>query len=156
MRHFLLAVAICSLLTLSINRSEADGRFVGADSDIAAIDNVRQQFQDRVSSGDIASAMTLMTDDAIYLQPETEALTGNAAIRALWEGTTEFMVVTIEYRVTEIEVDQDIAFVIGEVSFRGTPRNGSEKVSDEGRYVWILRRENSGWKIARYMRHSRA
>ena len=66
------------------------------------------------------------------------------------------VVVTINYRVAEIEVDRDLAFVIGEVSFRGTPRNGSDKVSDEGRYVWILRREDSGWKIARYMRHRRA
>jgi ketosteroid isomerase-like protein len=153
MRYFFLTIAICGILTFSTVRSETEVRYVGVDADIAAIDEIRTQFQERVSNGDIASAMTLMTDDAIYLQPGTEAVTGNSAIQALWEGTTKFMVVAIDYRVTELEVGQDLAFLIGEVSFRGTPRNGGDTVSDESRYIWILRRGDSGWKIARYMRN---
>ena len=153
MRYVFLILAACSILTAGMVQSDASAQSIGIAEDVAAINELRKQFQERVSNGEIASAMRLMTDDAIYMQPETEAIAGNSAIQEYWEGRIEFMVVTMDYRVTAIEVDQDMAFVIGDVSFRGTPRNGSDKISDEAGYVWILRREDSGWKIARYIRH---
>jgi ketosteroid isomerase-like protein len=155
MRYIFVTLAVCSILAFGMVQSDAGAQSVGAADDVAAISELRKQFQERINAGDVTTAMTFFTDDAIYLQPGTDAVTGNAAIHALWQGTTDAVDVVINYRVTELEVDQDMAFLIGDVSFQGTPRSGGDTATDEGRYVWILRRGDSGWKIARYMRHRR-
>lgn len=125
------------------------------DADANAINGVREDLRRLTRDADVAGAMRLFTEDAMYLRPGQPADSGRDAIRRHWQEGVDAMVVDIDWRADEIEVSGDLAFLRGSLTFRGTPRGGGNQVVNEQRYIWILRRHaQEGWQIARYMRHS--
>ena len=123
------------------------------DRDVVAIHKVREELRRLTREGDVAGAMALFTDDALYLQPGEPADSGREAVRRDWQAGVDRMVVDIDYRADEVEVSGNLAFLRGSLTVRGAPRAGGDAITNEQRYIWILRRHpTAGWQIARYMR----
>jgi ketosteroid isomerase-like protein len=152
MRH-ILKVALLSWLVFAPTTSTPQSAETNADT--AEIEKLRLRLQEGINSEAIGEAVSVFTEDIVYLQPGSPAVTGRDAIQMLWQGTLERMHVEMQFHTSEVEIDDVLGFVVGDVTWRGTPRSGGDSIVDEGRYIWILRRDDEGWKIARYMRHSR-
>lgn len=124
-------------------------------ADVAAIKEVPLKLRSLTKAGDVAGAIDLFTDDVVYLRPGDEADVGKAAVRRHWQESVDAMVVDIDWRADEVEVSGSLAFIRGDLTFRGSPRTGGEPIVNEQRFIWILRKGDDGsWRIARYMRHS--
>ena len=120
------------------------------EADVAAVDQVRQQYSIAYNAGDVAALAALYTDDAVLLPPNEVTLTGKDAIRSMYEVT--FNQFTGEHSTTsqEIEVAGDWAFGQGAFRVTFTPKDGGEPVDQEGKYIVICQRQPDGsWKIAR-------
>ncbi len=120
------------------------------EADVEAIDQLRQEYSIAYNAGDAAALAGLYTDDAVLLPPNDATLTGKEAIQSMYEVT--FDQFTGEHSTTsqEIEVAGDWAFGQGTFRLKLAPKDGSEPVEEEGKYIVICQRQPDGsWKIAR-------
>ena len=67
--------------------------------------------------------MDLFTDD-VYLRHGDEADAGKEAVRRHWQESIDVMVVDIDWRADEVEVSGGLAFIRGDLTFRGSTRSG--------------------------------
>jgi uncharacterized protein (TIGR02246 family) len=115
--------------------------------DEKAIRQVVERWMSASKSGDIATVLSLMTDDAVFMVPGQEPF-GKAAFAAAseqmrgvaMEGTSE---------VLELQVAGDLAFIRNRIEIVVTPPGGAA-VRRAGYSLTVLRREADGqWRLAR-------
>lgn len=123
-------------------------RAVGA-TEHAAISSRRAEFVDAFNGANVERMAALMTDDHIGMPPNRPALHGTRALIEFWrEGlaaaTSRFAVLPQDLR-----VEGDVAVDRFDWTVDSTPRGGGPPIRDEGKCVWIWRRESDGtWKVA--------
>ncbi|HXD17780.1 MAG TPA: nuclear transport factor 2 family protein [Vicinamibacterales bacterium] len=118
-------------------------------TDHAAIASRRGEFVDAFNAADVQRMAALLTDDHIGMPPNRPALRGARASIEFWrEGmaaaTSRFTVLP-----QDLTVDGDVAVDRFDWAIDSTPRGGGAPIRDEGKCVWIWRRESDGaWKVA--------
>jgi len=113
--------------------------------DVAVIEAFHETWTQHVLARDFDSLVSLNTEDIVTMPPNGPALEGNAAVRAFFEG---FPAMTAA-KLTPLEIDGrgDLAFVRGK--YEMTVVAEGESVSDIGKFVEILRRQEDGsWLLA--------
>lgn len=115
--------------------------------DEQAIRQVVERWMSASKSGDIATVLSLMTDDVVFMVPGQEPF-GKAAFAAAseqmgdvaMEGTSEII---------ELQVAGDFAFIRNRIAMSVTPPGGAT-VRRSGHTLTVLRREPDGqWRLAR-------
>jgi uncharacterized protein (TIGR02246 family) len=122
-------------------------------NDTQAIDDVRRLLQAAENAGDADAAAALMTDDVVVMVPDFEAQEGKAACVAFLRDVLGWLFEHFERRITytsaEVSVIGGIAFDRGTFTFTTTPRAGGTTTETTGKYLWLLRRIDGEWKVAR-------
>ena len=117
-----------------------------SDADKAAIEAQEQFFAKQVISGDLASVMkSYYASDAVVLAPNAPAVTGAAAIEAMFKtmGTVGSMTMTTD----EVAGMGDLAYVRGRYAMTFTPAGMTAAISDSGKYIEIFKKDADGtWK----------
>jgi uncharacterized protein (TIGR02246 family) len=118
-------------------------------ADLAPINAVRTAFQTAYNAGDAAALAALYTDDAISLPDHHEAIQGKAAIQRYYEDEIfKQYTVTIAIMPGDTEINGNLAHEHGTYTIAVTPRAGGDKMTDDGKYVVILKRGADGvWRI---------
>jgi ketosteroid isomerase-like protein len=96
--------------------------------------------------------MALYTQDAVFLQPTGERVTGLAAIRSLF--VQVMGAVTSEPTLTSVDLDVsgDLAYDSGTYSETLTSVATGAKTSAKGSYLMVLKRGGDGqWRIQQQM-----
>jgi ketosteroid isomerase-like protein len=109
-----------------------------------------EQEREAVVTGDVRRYHAALTDDAIFLPPNTPAKTG-AELRS-WLGAfvEGFRVEWLSFVSSEVEVLGDVAYHTYEYRWRVMPVAGGETTVGSGKGLHILRKQADGsWKIAR-------
>jgi len=99
-------------------------------------------------AGDIATVLSLMTDDVIFMVPGRKAF-GKEAFAAASEGMKN---TRIEGRsdIQEIQIFGDWAYLRNYIEMTVTPPDGGTPIRRSGYALTILRREGDGrWRLAR-------
>ena len=121
-----------------------------SDADKAAIEAQEQFFAKQMASGDVAGVMkSYYAADAVVLAPNAPAVTGAAAIEALFKsmGSVGRMTMTTD----EVAGMGDLAYVRGRYAMTFTPA-GMAAMSDSGKYLEIFKKQADGtWKNYRDM-----
>jgi ketosteroid isomerase-like protein len=120
------------------------------DADRAAIDSTAQVFVRHALANDFAAlARDYYTDDAMVLPPNAPAVTGHAAIEAMFK--TFPPITAFELRTEEVEGSADLAYVRGRFTMTMSPP-GAAAIADSGKYLEIWRKQSDGsWKSMRDM-----
>jgi len=123
--------------------------FYSVEADIAAIEEVMNQYAVTVNTGDLELWLSLMTDDTIKMPPDAPAIFGKEDLRAsmqpLFDNFTSEMVLYPE----ETQVDGNLGLARGTYTLSLTPKAGGEPIYMEGKYLTILKRQADGsWKIS--------
>lgn len=118
-----------------------------AQEDSAAIDDLRQQWEELYNQGDIAGVADLYAEDAVLFSAAGEVVEGREAIQDniqmnYNEGATN---VTIE--AIETEVMEDMAHDIGSYSFA----SAEGQAVAGGNYLVIARQVDGEWQISRHI-----
>ena len=118
--------------------------------DIAAINDLREKERKAAVAGNVDALMALRTDDFIAMLPGMPAVKGKEALREVLTGMfgqmEEF---EHETRSEEVIVSGDWAFHRGTFTDKVTLKSGGEPIAYEGKYLWILQRqEDESWKYA--------
>lgn len=124
------------------------------ETDIDAIAALRQAFVTAIGSDDVEGMVTLLTEDGTAFPPNEPALVGRQANRAWHEQRIAEFQTAFTVSTDELIGDGDQAFERFSYTLTLTPRAGGDPLEDSGRCVWLWRRQDGEWKIARAMWNS--
>ena len=122
-----------------------------SDEDVAAIKSLGTSYTQAELAKDVDAMAALLADDAILMPPNEPAIVGKEAIKARAASAFELGMEASEFTITSVEIDgvDGLAFDRGTWSWTGVPPGMTEPMTDTGKYVHILRRQEDGsWLIA--------
>lgn len=117
------------------------------------IDAVRGALEAAENAGDAAAVTDLLTVDVVAMVPSAPVLEGREACGAFVRETLADLLAIFDRRVAYVSAE---TAVIGDHGYdRGVftmvcvARDGGGRHEATGKYFWLLRREEAGWRIAR-------
>ncbi len=122
----------------------------GSAADVAAFLALQKTWINSYLRGDMDTLMTLHNEHTVLMPRNTADLHGLDAIRQFFEGRINKYDIDFRDDPQELEINGDWAFLLGHFSLTGTPFDGGEVFSDQGRYFVLYRKtENGKWIIYR-------
>jgi len=142
------ALLLAGCVTATEEKKEA-ATITDAKADMDAINKIREDFITAFNAGDAAKIGDLYADDAVQMPGDgSPTLKGRAAIIERNKGFFEAFNVKMTITPSRNAVSGDLAYDEGTYAIELTPKKaGSKPMSEEGRYVIVLRREAGGWKV---------
>lgn len=120
-----------------------------APADVAAVAALRDSFTKAFNAGDADSMAALYTADAISNGNHQPSATGPAAIVAAHKAFFSQMAVTIQITSDETKTMGTTGYDRGHFKMTMTPKAGGPAMSDEGRYLVMLRKSaDLGWRVS--------
>jgi len=117
--------------------SDADAR-----STIAA---ANQSFMAMFGAGDAAGMAQAYTANGLLLPPQSDFVTGTAAIQAFWQGAMDMGLKDVKLETAELEMHGDTAIEVGKYTLY---LEGGQ-VADAGKYLVVWKNEGGTWKLHR-------
>ena len=104
------------------------------------------------NAGDVDRLVSMFTDDAVMMEPETPAATGKEAIRSQLQAFFDEVSIEDDSVAVEVRLAGDWAFARGRFTTIVTPKAGGEPNQIRGTWIDIRERQADGsWKISRTM-----
>jgi uncharacterized protein (TIGR02246 family) len=112
------------------------------------IGDVTRKFAEAYNRGDIAAAVEFYTEDAKFLHPNTEIVSGKQAIKEFFEFGRAFGLRVITFEGEEAGQDGNLAYERGALTMDIAPEGGPA-MTDKGKYIVVMKRQADGsWKVA--------
>jgi uncharacterized protein (TIGR02246 family) len=119
------------------------------DKDIESIHKLRDEWKTASDARDVNKIISLITDDAVILAPNSPPLVGKKAIETLYRTMLNQYKIQQNFIYEEVVVQGDWAYAWGHDEVTMTPLAGGETMRAKGYGMMIMRREADGWKYAR-------
>jgi uncharacterized protein (TIGR02246 family) len=117
--------------------------------DIDAIKQLAEDWRSSWLAGDVEALLALYADDPVLLPGGQPAVFGKDAIRPLYQSALNDYVFESETIVMDVEASGDLGYFWSTYKITVTPKAGGESFEEEGKSVFIVKREHGGWKISR-------
>jgi uncharacterized protein (TIGR02246 family) len=116
----------------------------------------RETFVEAVKAGDIATLVSMYTDDAVWMPLNEPSLYGKAELKEWYEEYFQhFRIVTFTETEREVTVIDGWAVERWGYMVAILPVTGGERIRDDGRFFALWRREADGvWRIRQAMINS--
>ncbi|MHC4702007.1 MAG: YybH family protein [Planctomycetota bacterium] len=125
--------------------------FHSVEDDIAAIEDVLNQYAVAVNTGDFELWLFIHADDVVKMGPDAPAIFGREALRADKEAAWDNFTLEMALYPEEAQVDGDMGFARGTYTLSITPKAGGETIDimKDGKYLTLCKRQADGsWKIS--------
>ena len=125
--------------------------FHSVEDDIAAIEEVLNQYAVTVNAGDFEGWLSLHAEDVVKMGPDKPATFGREALRAASQAGWDTFMLEMALYPEDAQVDGDMGFARGTYSMSVTPKAGGETIVavPDGKYLTICKRQADGsWKIS--------
>lgn len=144
--NWLLSTIILAMLFFAIS---CQYQKQDTEADIAAINELFDQYCIMANAGDIEGFMSLWTDDAIRMEPDRTSIVGKENIQAFFAPQFELFNINVAiYGDTEIQVAKDMAFSRGTYTLSITSKQGGPTTTLDGKWLDVEKRQADGsWKI---------
>ena len=150
-----LVFLLCSTFGCQQGEEVAEEPAVDVEADVAAIKALFTHNASVINSGDLDGWIAQFTEDAIFMPPNSVVLKGKEAGREFARPWYERSNIEFEISVDEIEVHGNWAFARWSFVGRYTPKVGGDTTQDNGKEIWILRRQPEGsWKCSHIIYNS--
>jgi len=110
-----------------------------------AIAMANEGFMAAFNGGDAAGGAALYTEDGQLLPPNADAMAGQEAIQAFWQGAMDMGIQSAQLEIVEVESHGETAIEVSKYTLCGA----GGQVLDRGKYVVIWKREGGRWKLHR-------
>ncbi|MFB0554251.1 MAG: DUF4440 domain-containing protein, partial [Phycisphaerae bacterium] len=124
---------------------------VDVEADLAAIEEVLNQYAVTANAGDFEGWLSLHADDVVKMPPDAPAIFGIEDLRANFKPAFESFDTYCVIYPEETQVDGDMGLARGTYSISITPKGGGETIDvmKDGKYLTICKRQPDGtWKIS--------
>jgi uncharacterized protein (TIGR02246 family) len=122
----------------------------GSETDLRAIDLVRNAHVNALNAGDANAWTAQFTDDGVQMPPNAPANTGRAKINSWSQALLGQFHVQFALAVEEIRVLGEWALERGAYSITMNAKAGGPAMKDAGKYITVYQRKPAdGWRMAR-------
>jgi uncharacterized protein (TIGR02246 family) len=111
----------------------------------AAIEAANARFVSLFKQANGAGVAALYTQDAQVLPPNSDSVSGRAAIEKFWQGVMDSGIKGAKLTTVEVTPAGNTAYEVGRYELSGADGN----VLDNGKYVVIWKRDGGQWKLHR-------
>ena len=116
------------------------------------VHTIREALQAAENAGDAESVISLLADDAVLMVPDFPVQQGQEACAAFLRDVMPSLHEEFERRASyssdEVCETGDTAIDRGTFVIDVIPRAGGEPSQITGKYLWMLKRSGSGWKVS--------
>ena len=154
MKKLLMVIPLVFLLcfTFSCQKGEevVEEPVVDVEADIAAINELWNQYGVAYQTGDFDLWMSLWTDDGIRMIPDMPAIIGKEKIQSFVKSFFDMNNIDCYVNNEETRIANGWAVCRGTYTGSFTPKAGDKTIKFAGKYISILEKlEDGSWKIAR-------
>jgi len=137
------------LLCFTFNCTQ-QGEVADVEADVAAINELFNQYASSINAGDIDLWISLWADDGIQMPPGNPAVIGKENIKAGLQSSFDLFNWKMTIDGEEVKVAGDWAFARGNYTYTLTPKEEGKTIKGSGKYLSILAKQADGsWKFAR-------
>lgn len=122
--------------------------------DIGAIRQLAEDWRAGWIEGDADALLSLYADAPVLMPWGQPAVFGKDAIRPLYQSVFSEFSIRSENRLMDIEASGDLGYFWCTYKLTATPKAGGAPLEEEGKAVFIVKREHGVWKIARLIDNS--
>jgi uncharacterized protein (TIGR02246 family) len=144
---FLFAVAA---LFASCNDDDDNTANVQQESD-AVKKLVTVSYRDALASSNPDNVTAVFTTDGVVMGPGSPTANGSAQLDSAYEGIFSAVALDLNFKIDEIIVGNNYAFVRSTSAGTVTLNASGTSAPEENREVFIAKKENNQWKLARYI-----
>lgn len=123
--------------------------------DMAAIKQLAEDWRSGWLAGDADALIALYADDPVLMPWGQPTVFGKGAIRSLYQSVFKGYAIKSQTKLMDVEASGDLGYFWCTYALTATPKAGGESLEEEGKSVFIVKREHGGaWKIARLIDNS--
>jgi len=122
--------------------------------DIDAIKQLEEDWHAGWIAGDADALVSLYADDPVLMPWGQPAEFGKDAIRSLYQSVFKEYAIKSQARLMDVEASGDLGYFWCTYALTATPKAGGKSLKEEGKSVFIVKREHGTWKIARLIDNS--
>ena len=158
MKTYLAVAAACLALQVAAPSAQAkepqaaSAKSNAADSrQQAQIEQLLSKYEQALNASDVTGAVQLYTDDGVFMAPENPAAVGTEILGKAYTGVFQAIALKLKFQIVETKLLSPESAVLRTTS-TGTVKilaNGAE-VPSSNQELFVLRKTNGQWKIARY------
>jgi uncharacterized protein (TIGR02246 family) len=116
-----------------------------------AIETLLSAYESALNASDTKAVLELYAEDGVFMPSEAPTSIGKIAVEGAYKYVFSQIKLSIVFSIDEIEIHGDLAFA--RTISRGTNDvlAAGVTVPEENRELFVLKKENGVWKIARYI-----
>ena len=123
---------------------------VDVEADVEAINNLETEFDRTGMVGDVDGQIELVSDDAVFMQPNGQTVIGKQAIYTWTRASFDMFTFESKHSPERIDIINDWAIVPGYCKGTVTPKSGGDPIPFNNKYLHIYRKQTDGtWKLSR-------
>lgn len=157
MKKIILTALLLQTLTSCSNHSENKlinhpEKIIDMDTqNKTAIEKTLNTYFGSLNASDVNAAVGSYTADGVFMPSKFPTATGTAALFTAYENVFNAIRLSVTVKIEEIIIRDDIAFASTLSSGTTHIHATGQKMPEENREFFLLRKEGDEWKIARYM-----
>ncbi len=121
------------------------------DTDRREIQTVLDRYETALNASDVDAVAELYADDGVFMPSSAPTAVGIEGVRATYEFVFTQIKLNVAFTVEEIVGDGSIAFARTGSKGSVTVLADGTTTPEENRELFVFRKEDGVWKIARYM-----
>ncbi len=115
------------------------------------IEQLLNKYEQALNTSDVNAAVQLYTDDGVFMAPENPAAIGTKVLREAYAGVFQAIALKLKFQIAETKLLSP-EWALLRTTSTGVVKivaNGAE-VPGSNQELFLLRKTNGQWKIARY------
>ena len=145
-------LAIVAVIALGLGPVDAHAQPEGdAGADQEQIRSILDRYETALNASDVDAVLALYAADGIFMPTNAPTAAGTTEVREAYEHVFGTIKLDIVFSIDEIVVDDHVAFAT--TGSKGQVTILAEQVTapEENRELFVFRKIDGNWKIARYM-----
>lgn len=142
---------IITLLALTISVQAQSEKSKKSATDKQAIENLINEYGEAIKSASVEKVLSVFTQDGVLMAPGAPTSTGQEQLKGTYEYVFGALKLDLKFTILELIIDKEYAIVRSESAGTTTVLANNQAGPDAYRELFVVKKENGTWKIARYM-----
>jgi ketosteroid isomerase-like protein len=145
-------IALLAFATMLAPSFSLPAKAVPQASTIVALARTREAWVQDLRTKQLESILKLYAQDAVFLQPTGERITGSAALRTLFQTVMATFNSDLTLNSLNLETSGDLAYDSGDFQETLTTIATGARLTSKGSYIIIFKRQpNGSWQIIQHV-----